>query len=219
MPPLVTTRYVRVDLCVPAKRSVSHVDRCRHDGKDGRTSGRRRRHRSPEPLIHAARVAGRCRPGLDRPLDPASWQGMRTRTLVADRRGAGGSTDPGSGRDFARPRSASTSLARSTSAGRRPKSFEPARWSRQRPYESSRDSPARSITLRPSRPGRVATRRRTVGNRSSRSSPSVSPGTRAPTITVAPHALSSCSVTGALVSRVPFRAAFPSAPSLMRPVV
>ena len=131
MPPLVTTRHVRVDLCVPVKRSVTHVDRCRHDGKDGRTSGRRRRHRSPEPPrppvhaarvagpcrpscqgmppelpVHAARVAVACRPSLDRPLDPAFWQGMHTRTLVADRRVGGGSTGPGSGRDLARPRSA-----------------------------------------------------------------------------------------------------------------
>ena len=160
MPPLVTTRHVRVDLCVPVKRSVTHVDRCRHGGKDGRTRGRRRRHRSPEPPrppVHAARVAGPCRPGLDRPVDPAFWQGMHARTLVADRRGAGGSTGPGSGRDLARPRSARASPARSRSAGRRPRASNP-------PNRAGSGHTSPPVTLLPDRsrsdhPDRVASPR------------------------------------------------------------
>ena len=99
--------------------------------------------------------AAACGPGLERPLDPAFWHGMHTRTLVADRPGVGCSTDPGSGRDLARPRSARASPARSRSAGRRPTAPNPPGGT-----GSSHTSPPVTVMpdrQRSDRPDRVAT--------------------------------------------------------------
>ena len=156
----VDDRTAWVDLCVfRRKRSVSQVDRCRHDGKDGRTSRQRRRRMPPDP-------PAACRPRLERPLDPAYWHGMHTRTLVSDRRGAGCSTDLGSGLDLARPRSANASPARSRSLGRRPTALNP-------PGGTGSGHTSPPVTVMPdgkrsdwpsSRPSRATTLRRTVGD-------------------------------------------------------